>query len=85
MTIHEAIKTAREHSGLTAQELAREMGYQGKTAYSNVTKYEKGENNPGKNIIERFADATRCRIYFDPIEGWGVDRLKSVETVDHGE
>lgn len=76
MTIHEAIRQARELSGMSPQELALEMGYQGKTAYGNVTKYERGENNPGKDVIERFADATGCRIYFDPVEGWWVERVE---------
>lgn len=69
MTIHEAIKHARTSAGLSEQELAVKLGYKGRTAYSNIVRYESGERTPGADLIERIATATGFVIATNG-EGW---------------
>lgn len=75
MTINQTITQARTSAGLSRQELAQAIGYEGKTAYSNIRRYEEGERNPGPDLIERIALATGCRIYTDG-EGWSIEKPK---------
>lgn len=58
MTIHEAITCARTSAGLSEQELAIKLGYKGRTAYSNVVRYETGKREPGAGVIARIGEAT---------------------------
>ncbi len=73
MTIHQAIRTAREQAGLTRPELAERMNITSKNAYSVIAKYETGHRKPGSDLIEKISVATGCNIMCMG-NHWGVEK-----------
>lgn len=72
--LSENIKNRRIELGLTQDDLARMLGYSGK---STISKIEKGEVDLQQTKIEAFAKA----LYTDPksLAGWSSDSLTSNE------
>ena len=54
MTMYERIKLLREEKGMSQEELAIAVGYQGRSAISKV---ENGERDISQSMIEKYASA----------------------------
>lgn len=54
MTIYERIKSLREALGMSQDELARKVGYKGRSAISKV---ESGSRDISQSMIEKYANA----------------------------
>jgi ribosome-binding protein aMBF1 (putative translation factor) len=62
----QTLTAARMRSGLSQTQLARRM----KTSQSYIARIESGQVKPSTDALERFAQATGCRlkISFEPVE-----------------
>ncbi len=54
MTIYERIKTLRIAQGLSQYDLAKKVGYEGRSAISKV---ENGDRDISQSMIQKYADA----------------------------
>lgn len=68
MTVGERIKSARESKGLSQEELAKRMGYAGK---SSVCKAETWGDNITTTKVVKFANA--LGVSFEYLMGWEMD------------
>lgn len=75
MKINERIRFLRTQLGMTQEELAKKMGYRGKSA---ISKIESGENDIGQSMIQKYADALGVTPAFLLFGNDGVDDTDDV-------